>query len=138
MTKLMLALMGLFLFAGCTKSTTVTPIQSAGCSIETAISSGIAGAVSSSLQCANTAQVAADLQAAWGNVNLCSTAQAQMKSQKLQPKGIVASIVCPIAINTAVGFLSNSVPSSWKCTGPNATMAGLIGALTTACEAAPF
>lgn len=140
MKMLIMAVFGLFLFAGCTKSTTVTPIQAAGCTVETAVSSSIAGAVDTALQCANTAQVASDLQAMWGNINLCSqtaTQVAQLKSQ-MKPQGVIASVVCPIAIQSAVAFLSNSVPAAWKCTGPNATMSGLITALTTACDAAPF
>lgn len=131
MEALVLAIFGLFLFAGCTKSPVLTPIQQAGCAIETAVSGGIAGAVSSSLQCSHPDVVAADLQKAFGNANLCQAA-----SVKLKPEGTIGDLACPAAIQIVVGFLSNSIPSTWGCSGPNATMQGLIDVATNACKAA--
>lgn len=154
-------------FAGCTKSggPVLSPIQEAGCAIESAVSGGMASVVSSSLQCSHPDVVAQQLQAAFGNANLCAApiapapaaamlagqkyskvgdvsaadlaaAKSGMHANAVKPNGIIGNIACPIAINAAIGFLSNAVPASWGCSGPNASISGLIGALTSACEAA--
>lgn len=161
MRLLILAAFGLIFFGGCTKSPVLTPIQQAGCAIETAVSTGIGSAVASALQCSNASQVDADLQAAFGNANLCnapvpdpapptqlksafkklgdvsqSDLDAAKKGAKLKPMGAIGDVACPLAVSAAIGFLSNSVPKSWGCTGPNATIQGLLDAATAACKAA--
>ena len=59
----------------------------------------------------------------------------QMKAQAVKAMGLVGGIACPIVINTAIGFLSNSVPAAWGCT-TSTTIVTVQGALTAACEAA--
>lgn len=167
--KLILALISCVFVLSCSKSTSpvLTPIQDAGCAIETAVSGGLAGAVSTALSCTNPQVVAQQLQSAFGNANLCSApvpapaaqamvagaqpkyskvgdvsasdlnaAKAGLHANLVKAQGVVGSVACPIAINAAVGFLSNSVPAAWGCSGPNATISGLVSALTTACIAA--
>lgn len=168
MRLLTFALLGSALFlASCTKSggPVLSPIQEAGCAIESAVSGGMASVVSSSLQCSHPDVVAQQLQAAFGNANLCAApvaapanaamlagqkfskvgdvsaadldaAKSGMHANAVKPNGIIGNIACPIAINAAIGFLSNAVPAAWGCSGPNASISGLIGALTAACETA--
>ena len=134
-----------FTLCGCTKTATgsMTPIQAVGCDIQTLVTSGLAASVATALSCTNQTQIQTDLQSAFGNANLCaaqavSTANAaQVKAAKAaaKPMGIVGNIACPIAINTVIGFLSNSVPTTWGCSA-SATAAALSSALTAACETA--
>lgn len=141
-------LLGLFaivvLVAGCTSSSpTVSPIVDAGCTIETAITAGMGASVATALNCSNASAIQASIQMALGNVNLCassttaqSTAAAQVKlNTKLTNKAIVGDILCPIALNTIVGYLSNTIPSAWSCS-QSATVTALQQALTAACESA--
>lgn len=139
--KLLLMTVMAFLMFGCTKSSTssLTPIQAAGCDVESLVTSGFASAVASALTCTNTTQIQTDLQTAFGNANLCqgqvaAATMAQLKAKGVS-KGIVGSIACPIAINTAVGYLSNSIPTTWGCSAA-ATAASLSATLTTLCEGA--
>lgn len=165
--KLLLVLISCVFMFGCKQNPVLSPIQDAGCAIETAVSGGLAGAVSGALQCSHPDVVAQQLQSAFGNANLCQApvpapaqaalvagvapkfskvgdvSDADLKAAKsglhanmVKPQGVVGSVACPIAINAAVGFLSNSVPAAWGCTGPNATISGLVSALTAACVAA--
>jgi hypothetical protein len=149
---LLICILSLAAFAGCTKSSsgggTVTPIQAAGCDIETAILGGASGAISSALSCTNSAAIQASLTTALGNANLCaapgvaavssgqmSAAKASMKSAAAKPMGVIGNIACPIAISTIMGFLSNSIPSAWGCSA-SASAAGVSAALVSVCEAA--
>lgn len=162
----LLCLLGLTF--GCTSTNpALTPIQQAGCYIETAITGGAAGAVASALTCTNQAAIQASLNTALGNANLCATpvppaapatpatqskvapkwqtigditkddvaAAGQVQSKAVVAKGVIGNIACPLAINTIVGFLSNSVPSAWGCS-QSSSMASLVTALTSACELA--
>lgn len=142
---LSLACLGLFL-AGCTSSNsgTVTPIQAAGCDVESAILGGAAGAIASALSCTSTSAIQASLTTALGNANLCAApgvaaiSAASMKSAKsaaVKPQGVIGNLACPIAVNTIVGFLSNSVPSAWGCSA-SASASALAATLTSVCEAA--
>lgn len=136
-----LLILPLFLFVGCTKTTTSTlsPIADAGCVVETAVTSGIAGSVATALTCTSVSAIQTSLQAALGNVNLCktaTTAQATAASAKVvTSKGLVGNIACPLAVNTVIGYLTNSIPTAWGCSA-GATAASLELALTVACEAA--
>jgi hypothetical protein len=122
----------------------MSPIQAAGCDVETAILGGAASTIASSLSCTNQSAIQASLTTALGNANLCSnpsvasTSAASLKSavkSAAKPQGIVGNIACPIAINTIVGFLSNSIPSAWGCSAA-ATATSLEAALTAMCETA--
>lgn len=133
-----------FFFFGCTKSnSSLTPIQQVGCDIETAVSSSFAGGVAAALSCSNLSVIQADLQKAFGNANLCqgpvaSATTAQLKSAKAQlvhKMGAIGNIACPIAVPTALGFLSNSIPSGWGCSA-SASASALSSTLITLCEAA--
>lgn len=130
MKKLILVISFLAI-AGCSSSS-LTPIQTAACDIETAVSNGLASSVASALSCTNTAAIQTSFLTALGNANFCpATSSAQ---SKVSVKGAVGNIVCPLAVSTILGFLSNSVPSSWGCSA--STDAGSLStALTTACEA---
>lgn len=164
-------LLVLLVLAGCKSnqpSPIIQPIKDMACAVEKSVAGGIAQAVASSLTCAHSDVMQADLQAAFGNANMCAapvpvpapapgvaSAMAApmwktigdvpgdalkpkdgMKAQDVKPMGIIGSIACPIAVNSAIGFLSNSLPEKWGCTGPNASFAALISAATAACLAA--
>lgn len=139
--------------AGCPKTTTTTtptgggtmsPIQTAGCDVETAILGTAASAVATALSCTATAAIQSSLTVALGNANLCAspivsgTTMSALKSEAhsaAKPMGVVGNLACPIAINTIVGFLSNSVPAAWGCSVSSSASA-LSATLTAACEAA--
>lgn len=157
--KLILGLTLIF-FIGCTKSQptpVITPIKDIACAVEKAISGGLGATIASNLSCTHPDLVSADLQAAFGNANMCATPIAtssllksaaawktigDIPAEALKPKaikseaqvqGIIGALVCPMAVQSPVGFLSNSVPAKWGCTGPNASFQGLVSALISAC-----
>lgn len=145
MGKLLVVLGLTFAVAGCTKSSSggaVNPIKDAGCQAETLVTGAAAGVVASSLTCSNTAAIQASLQAALGNINYCaqnSAVSVQVKASKslIKTEGVIASLVCPIAVSTVMGFMTSQVPATWGCT--NAADAGVVSvALTAACTALPF
>jgi hypothetical protein len=73
--------LSLFLFS-CTKNNPVlTPIQQAGCAIETAVTTSFSGGVATTLSCTNQAKIKTDLQNAFGNANLCQAPVPQPTSQ---------------------------------------------------------
>lgn len=149
--------------AGCSKSPTMTPIQAAGCAVETAIEGGAATALATALSCGNQAAIQASIATALGNANLCKTPippapvsamskaavgpvwqtigdvpgsalqSHAVKADAVKAMGVVGNIACPIAINTIVGFLSNSVPSSWSCSA-GATASSVEATLVSVCE----
>jgi hypothetical protein len=134
-----------FLFVGCTKNGSVTPIQDAGCQAEQLMTAAAASVVASSLTCSGAAAIQTSLQQALGNANYCASSTAastQVKTTALQakvaqPQGAIATLVCPLAVNVVVGYLSSSVPSAWGCSG--SADAGVLGsALSVACLAIPY
>ena len=120
-----------------TTTAVLTPLEDVGCSIETAVTGGMASTVASALTCTNVAAIQASLVTAMGNVNICAKAPAVTVQSKglVKTQGLIGNIACPIAITTVVGFLTNSIPTTWGCSA-NATVAALTTALTAACEAA--
>ena len=144
--KIVLSLLiSLMFVGGCTSSSgSMTPIQAAGCDVESAILGGAATAIATALSCSSVSSVQSSLTTALGNANLCSSSQVASvtasslkaaKSAAVKPLGIVGNLACPIAVNTIVGFLSNSIPSAWGCSA-STDAASLSTALTAACEAA--
>jgi hypothetical protein len=149
MKKILFLLTTMAFLGGCPKTATaptgtMSPIQTAGCDVETAILGTAASAVASALSCTGSAAIQASLTVALGNANLCAspivsgTTMAALKSEasaKAKPMGVVGNLACPIAINTIVGFLSNSVPTTWGCSATSSASA-LVSVLTAACESA--
>lgn len=165
----------LLAFVGCTSSTTTTPsggsmspIQAAGCDVETVLLGGASSAVATALSCSNTTAIQTSFTTALGNANFCATpippttasgsaakaktaepvwttigqipvsalhAGTSVEAKAVKTMGVVGSIACPIAINTVIGFLTNSVPAAWGCSA-TASAAQLETVLTAACEAA--
>lgn len=145
----------LLLGVACTKSGTMSPIQSAGCAVESAVTSAAATSIAAALSCTNQAQIATDVQNALGNVNLCATnvavASLAPKYSKvgdvskqdldaakgknlIKPMGVVGNIACPIVVNTLLGFATNSIPSSWGCSS-STTASALTATIIAGCEA---
>jgi hypothetical protein len=150
MSKIIIFLISaMALLGGCTSSTTTTtsggsmsPIQAAGCDVETAILGGAAQAVATALNCSSVTYVQASLTTALGNANLCANAtvsstkaEALKAKSVMKPMGIVGNLACPVAVNTIMGFLSNSIPPGWGCSA-TANASALSAALTAACESA--
>ena len=163
--KLLITCLLAMSFLSCTKpqapAPILTPIKDIACDVEKAVSGGLGSTIATSLSCAHPEIVSSELQAAFGNANMCATpivqpsgmavmAQAKWKTigdipgdalkQKgmkamAAPMGVIGSIVCPMAVQSAVGYLSNSIPVAWGCTGPNASFQGLLSALTAGCIA---
>lgn len=145
MKKLILCLC--VFFTGCTKTatttSTLTPIQAVGCDVETAVTASFATGVVKALTCTNEAAVQASLLLAFGNANLCSNqvtavSAVQIKaavSKAIKPQGVIGNIACPIAVSTALGYLTNSVPVSWGCSA-SASATTLSTALISLCESA--
>lgn len=59
----------------------------------------------------------------------------EVKSMAVKPMGVVGTIVCPVVINTSIGFLSNTIPAAWACSVSNSAST-VESALDAACEAA--
>lgn len=152
--KIMIAICSLVLFGACTSSTSPTPapaagtapapspvlspLQDVGCEIESAVTSSFANTIANSFSCKNTSVIQANLQTAFGNANLCPKVTPAMtiaKAQAVHAKGIVGNIACPLAISTAIGYLTSQIPTAWGCSA-QVTAASLTSTLTTACEAA--
>lgn len=150
--KYLVLLCALFTIIGCTSSSgSLSPIQQVGCDIETAINASFSQAVASALTCSNPGAIQSSLATAFSAANLCmgqvaaaTTAQlssakaalkAGVKSDAVKPLGVVGNLACPIAVSSALGFLSNAIPASWGCSA-TASASALSATLTTLCEAA--
>lgn len=149
--------------AACTKTSTgtVSPIDSAGCAVESVITGALASTIAGAITCSNSTQIASDIQTALGNVNLCSAGLSSpsvaaltakwtkigdvskqdidnakgVKAQVVKPMGIVGVIACPIVVNTLLGYATNSIPTSWGCSS-NTSAATLGATIISACEVA--
>lgn len=150
MKKLMFSVL-MVMMIGCSTTPTnpvLTPIQAVGCDVETAVTTAFAATVATSLACTNQTAIQSSFQTALGNVNFCASssvssvtaaqikdAAAKMTSKVAKPMGIVGTIVCPIAINTIIGYATAQIPTTWGCSA--SVSASTVGAaLTAACEAA--
>lgn len=148
---------------GCSStSSSLSPIQAVGCTVESTIVGVEAQAIATLLTCSNVAQIQTDMQTALGNVNFCAVpvpapavtsliatkvktigdiTQADLDAakkgvqSKAVAKGIVATIACPIFFNVALGFATSQIPSKWSCQA-STSAASLGAALTAACETA--
>lgn len=133
LTTLLLALC--FTGIGCTKSGTGGTPSPIGCSVETVITTAAAGAIAAADSCSNVSQIQQDIQAKLGSINVCSSASVQQQMADLKKKqgdkykGIVGSIVCPLATDAILSLIGAKVPSSWGCQGS----ADVAAAISAAC-----
>jgi hypothetical protein len=84
------------MFSGCTKpqpGAALNPVQSAGCAVETAVTTAAAGSIMQALSCTNESAIEANLMTALGNVDMCATplpavpaAPSALMSAKALPK----------------------------------------------------
>lgn len=135
-----------FLFVSCTTTQpTMNPIAAVGCDVETALTTPLAASVAAVFSCTNQSAIQASFQTALGNANFCAqpgvagTTTAQIEAAKTAikdgvNKGIIGSVICPLAINTLVGLATPSIPASWGCSA-SASSSTLLQALTVACVA---
>jgi len=137
--KFLLTILSVLAISACT-STPATPGAPApagvGCSVEQVVSGALAASIGTGLQCANLTAIQADLQGALGTANLCATsvAQAQSKVEGKQPmKGVVGDLVCPLAVNTAMGLINTKIPAAWGCKVTSGSNIGSV--LSAACIA---
>lgn len=128
------------LFIGCTSTSPTSPtVTSLGCSVETLATTAIAGAIASTDSCTNVTQMQSDIQGALGSINLCQSAAVQAQLSKLaqksvasgKDKGLVGSIVCPLAVDAVMTLIGTKVPATWGCTGSSSVSA----AISLACTA---
>lgn len=135
MKTLILFFVTSFLFACSSNSPSPSPIQTVGCTLETTVASALSQSIASTLSCSNQSQIQADLLAALGKVNFCASAvmPSASASDPKKAKGILGDVVCPIAINSAMGVLGSKVPASWGCS-PAASTNTLTQSLTVVCQ----
>mgnify|MGYP001610854352 CR=1 FL=1 len=108
----------------------LTSVESAGCVAETAVLTNFSTKIAAQLNCTHPDAIQASLTAALGNVNLCKLVPAH---GIVSPTGVVGNIVCPIAVSTAIGFMTSAIPTAWGCTVTQE--AGAVSAvLTSICE----
>jgi hypothetical protein len=137
--KLAFLILTAFSFTGCSwfKSASVqAALQSVvvtGCNEQTAILKGLSGSVANSLNCTAPDEIQKSLTSAMGNVNLCKYVPQPQAGMPM--KGIVGNIVCPIAVSTAIGFMTSAIPKEWGCTVTGAADKVQV-ALTAICEGA--
>lgn len=127
MKKLFLVAFLSVLFVCCSCST----IQQVGCSVESSVTSVLASTVASSMSCVNLSVIQSDMQSAMGKANLCSV-NSNANQLKAHLKGPVGDVVCPIAVQAALGLVGTKVPQAWGCS-PSASTSGLATLLTSAC-----
>lgn len=120
------------LLGGCTSKSTVDPVVQAGCNVEATISGAFASAIAGTIPCDDGGAIQADMLNALGKANLCrTTSTGTMKAQ-----GIIGDIVCPIAVNSALGVFGSKLPTSWKCHPGTGGPAGYAELLKGACSKA--
>ncbi len=133
--KMFLAAVAMLALASCTSpspgptptpSPIPGPIIAVGCSVEQAVTSALTASVATTLNCANLAAIQGDMMSVLGKANLCPTASAK-------PKGVVGNLVCPLAVDAAMGLVTNKIPVAWGC-DPHATVATLSATLIAACN----
>lgn len=120
----------LVLFTACTTKPTPAPgpIVPVVCSIEQGIASAFAASIGSALNCTNLGAIQSDLLNVLGKANLCTQTPPPASEHK---KGIVGSIVCPLAVDAALGLLTSKIPPTWDCSSQSAGALG--AALSAAC-----
>ncbi len=129
---LMLTMSGCSWFKSASVQASLNSVVAAGCNEQTKALTGLSAGIAKSLNCAKPEAISASLTAALGNVNLCKYA---VTPGGIVAKGIVGNIVCPVAVSTAIGFLTAAIPPEWECT-VSADAGGVASALTSICEAA--
>jgi hypothetical protein len=149
MSKILAFILLSFVLAGCSlfsgSSPPPAPVAALGCAVETSVESGFAVQIGASLSCTNLSQIQADIVAKIGSLNLCAkVAPAQpavpavsaAKAEPIPLKGMVGDIVCPLAVNAAMGIGEGKIPASWGCSpASSAPLSSLQSVLTAACAA---
>lgn len=131
MKKVILLLGIAFAFAGCKSAPVQSVVQQAGCSLEQTIDTQVSNYVVSTLACANSAQVLADVSAVVAKSKICNASAPKPKAgKKASPLG---PILCPGIAGAITSFVGAQIPSSWQCTG-GVVGTNLTAQLTAACE----
>lgn len=104
-----------------------------GCEVESTISTGLSGAIASSLNCTNTTAIQTSVTNILNLTKICDVAECR-KDRKL---GTIANLVCPVVASTAVAYLGSQIPADWACQ-PSGAVQTVSGAVTASCELLPF
>lgn len=119
-------LVSLVLFTGCTS----TPVHDVVCTAETQVVNAVSAGVATGLQCANSAQVTADITAIVAKVGICAPVTPATTHKKINP------FLCGLIGDLAVNQVGKVLPATWQCT-PTAASATLKGLIVAACQAIP-
>lgn len=119
----------------CTSKTTTdpNPIQTVGCSVEGDLTTAFAGSISQLLTCTNVTAIQVDLLNALGKANLCAKASPVVAGKAVTTKGVIGNIVCPMAVQSAMGIVGTKIPPGWGCS-PSAGTSDLNAALVATCS----
>lgn len=121
--------MALVLLTACTTKPAPNPIGGIVCSVEGSVASAFAASIGSTLSCTHIDAIQGDLLNVLGKANLCAKSAPPPASE--HKKGIVGGIVCPLAVDAALGLLVSTVPPAWGCSSQSASALG--AALSAAC-----
>lgn len=99
------------------------------CNSPASLPSKLSNVLITQWQCTNPAQVNSDLDNWFSNHNLCT--------KPANYTGLIADLVCPLAMDLIRIKFANAVPASWGC---NPELIGLDAAyaLSTFCSLIPF
>lgn len=149
---------------GCKSSTNpvVQALNTAGCDVESAMTTAFASAVVVACKGTGTAEACGSaFQTSLGNVNLCATPvpssmkvasltanwktigdipgsalkKGAVKADALAPMGVIGGLICPLGINTVMGYMTAQIPLACGCT-VSLTASELDSDLVAACTAA--
>ncbi len=140
MRPILMAILLSFGFISCTSNNQPPPVVGGViCSLETAVTSAMSAAIATNLTCSNLPAIQGDIMNVLGKANFCTQVAPDLASvqakAKMKAMGPVGNLVCPLAIDAALGLVTSKIPTAWGCS-PSATVDGLSQLLTSACEKA--
>ena len=120
MKKLALVLIALVSMSACTKA-------QVGCAVQNTLVTAMSQGIATTLQCSNTAAIAASLNTAAAGLNMCpATASLSLPTAFCQP--LVSILVSSVA--------STTIPAAWGCSAAVA-QADITNYLLAACTGTP-
>jgi hypothetical protein len=115
MKHLVLVVVAVLALAGC---------KNKPCADMAPVAGSLASGLAVAMTCSNPAAMQADFLKFAADKGLCVTAE---------QKGVISSIVCPIAVPWIVAYGAGKLPPAWGCTGTASE-----AVLTMACSSVPF
>jgi hypothetical protein len=131
----------LVFMVGCTTTqvqSVLTNVEAGACTVDTAAANTLSASFQSVTGCRGAAAITAAFKTGLDNSFFCSRVSTMKARLMMSTGGALAGLICPSAVNIAIGYATSYIPANFECPPSISILAAGEAAMVAACELLPF